>query len=39
MKKRIRVPIFKGEQEENLETHILRTVDWFKDLKIGTDGL
>ena len=35
MKKRIRVPIFKGE---NLETHILRAVDWFKELKIGTDG-
>ena len=38
MKKRIRVPIFKGELGANPETHILRTVDWFKELKIGTDG-
>ena len=36
MKKRIRVPIFKGEQGENLETHILKTVDWFQEPKIGT---
>ena len=38
MKKRIRVPILKGEQGENLETYILRTVAWFQELKIGTDG-
>ena len=37
MKKRIRVQICKEEHGENLETHILRTVDWFEELKIGTD--
>ena len=38
MKKRISISIFKGQQGENLETHILRTVDWFEELKIGIDG-
>ena len=38
MKKGIRVPIFKEEQGENLETHILRTVDWLEELKIGIDS-
>ena len=38
MKKRIRVPIFKEEWGENLENHILRTLHWFEELKIGTDG-
>ena len=35
MKKRTRVSIFKGE---NPDTHILRTVDWFEELKIGIDS-
>ena len=38
IKKRIRVPIFKGEQGANPDTHILRTVDWFEKIEIGTDS-
>ena len=38
MRKRIRVPMFKGEQGENLEPNILRTVDWFEEFKIAIDG-
>ena len=34
MKKRIRVPIFKGD----VKTRSLKTVDWFEELNIGIDG-
>ena len=38
IKKRIRIPIFKREQGDNPETHILRTVYWFEELKIDIDS-
>ena len=38
MKKRIRVPLFKGEQGENPVTHILSTLNRLDELRISTDG-